>query len=94
LGNQDRFGGASGGETGLLTLDDDEHITGIVGTYGAYVNQIKFVTNKQSTAMFGSSIGEHKYIYSGAPNYELVGFFGYYGGFVDAIGFIFRDDLH
>lgn len=38
--------------------------------------------------------GHQEFIYSGAPHHELVGFFGYKGSRIDALGVIFRGDLH
>lgn len=85
--------GGGGGQLSVFTLDRDEFLTGISGTYGASVDTIRLHTNKQTSAPFGganTSGGPANYLYEAPEGYEIVGFWGRSGDMIDAIGIIFR----
>jgi hypothetical protein len=91
--------GGNGGTEITIDMDPNHPFSGIKGTYDQYVNQLNLQIS-QEIAEFGNSIGKKEYSYNyyngrfqedaSIGNYEVVGFWGRAGSFVNAIGPIFR----
>jgi hypothetical protein len=87
IGYMDRHGG-DGGDDDTFDLRDGEYITAIGGRYGQYVDSIQFYTNMRISTIYGGSGGEADYYYEAPPGWQIVGFYGRSGDFVDAIGVV------
>jgi hypothetical protein len=81
----DRHGG-DGGDADTFDLRDGEYITAIGGRYGQYVDSIQFYTNMRISTIYGGSGGDADYYYEAPPGWQIVGFYGRSGDYVDAIG--------
>jgi hypothetical protein len=83
----DRHGG-NGGDADSFDLRDGEYITAIGGRYGQYVDSIQFYTNMRISTIYGGSGGDADYYYEAPPGWQIVGFYGRSGDYVDAIGVV------
>jgi hypothetical protein len=82
--------GSITGKPHVLRLAADEFIVGIRGRFGAQVDSICIITNKQVSPLFGGEGGNGAYIYEASPGSEIVGFYGRAGDSLNAIGVILR----
>lgn len=80
--------GGDGGTAETFSLNDDEHITAISGRYGQYVDSIRFHTNMRVSPTYGGSGGDADYYYAAPPGWQIVGFYGRSGAYIDAIGIV------
>ena len=89
-----------GGPRGFFSvfhLEEDEHLIGIAGRSGTYVDSIQFMTNKRTSPTFGGRGGDHEFHLDIPPDTEVAGFTGRSGEYVDAIGLTFspiRREFH
>lgn len=83
--------GGLGGTPHNFVLEPDEYLTGISGTHGWYINNIRFHTNKRTSDPFGGSDGDHEFRQDVPAGSQVVGFCGRNDWFVDAIGLIIRE---
>lgn len=84
-----RVGGISGDEH-VFVLDPDEHLVGISGQCGDYVDSICFHTNKRTSQLFGGSGGDTAYSLMAPDGSEVVGFYGRADWYLDSIGIATR----
>lgn len=82
--------GGLGGTPHSFALEPDEYLIGISGSYGWYINNIRFHTNKRISDTFGGDDGEHEFQQEAPAGSEVVGFCGRNDWFVDAVGLIVR----
>jgi hypothetical protein len=86
--------GGFGGEEQTLDLNREEHITSLDGQYGnadtSFVNSIRIRTDQGRSLAGGGPGGDGAYTYEAPQGFEIVGFFGRAGQFVDAIGIVLR----
>jgi len=78
--------GGRGGVQRQIDLADGEDIIAMEGTFGEHVHQIRFITNRGVTPMFGETVGPHPFHFTAQPGCRIVGFHGRAGALVDAIG--------
>jgi len=81
--------GGSGGAESIIQFSSGEYITQVVGWYGKYVSNFTFWTNKNSYPSYGTSAPVN-FEYSAPPGYEIIGFWGGAGKYVDRIGVVIR----
>jgi hypothetical protein len=89
-------GGFGGGASKFeLNLDAGDYITGISGTYKDYVNTISITTHLKGSGyyIYGSNQGPRGFHYSALEGYEVCGFQGGSGVYLDSLGVIFRPYL-
>ena len=84
-----RHGVGNGGEE-KLDINREEHIVHISGTYGRFVNSITIKTNQNREVSAGEGGGQGEYTYEAPEGFEIVGFHGRSGEFVDAMGVVMR----
>ena len=60
-GSWDVVSGYAEGTPVLLTLNDDEHVIGVFGTYRFYIQQIVLYTNRPRDQYFGSLKGLNEF---------------------------------
>jgi hypothetical protein len=80
-----------------FTLDSDEYITGISGSYGGdgdYVHHIKFITNKQTSSHYGWQDGAASFSYSIPATTDttanlFAGFCGRAAEYINKIGLVY-----
>jgi hypothetical protein len=82
-------GGVGGGEQ-TLDLFAGEHIIRIDGRFGQFVDSINIHTDRGRTLSGGGDGGVMGYEYNAPPGFEIEGFIGRSGIFIDAIGVILR----
>ena len=82
--------GGSGGVGQVLNLADREHITRIDGRFGQFVNSMTITTNLGQKLTFGGAGGDADYTYQAPDGFEISGFAGRAGAFIDAIGVSLR----
>ena len=86
-----RWHGGTGGLAYTFDLQPGEYVTSVSGTYGRFLNQIRFGTNTGRTSpTFGATSGQVSYSYQAPTGFEVIGLSGRAGDFVDAIGVILR----
>lgn len=85
-----RSHGGEGGRVSRFTLNNDEYIKAIEGRYGRFVDSIRIYTNRRSSARYGGTGGTVSYYYEAPAGFEIVGFHGHSGRYVDSIGVIMR----
>lgn len=78
-----------------LALRADEFIVGITGNYGGYhrgdvINHLTIYTNKGYSLQFGGYQGSRNFGFTVPDGYEICGFYGYSGTFLDSIGVFYR----
>ena len=78
--------GGFGGTLHVFTLDYDEHITGISGRYGKYLDSLVIHTNKRPQTRYGGPGGGCPFLLRVPDGYHLMGFSGRSGVFIDAVG--------
>ena len=82
--------GGPGGHEQRLDINREEHITKISGRYGDFVDSITIETDKGQKLEAGGAGGLGDYTYEAPPDFEIVGFYGRSGEFVDAVGVVLR----
>jgi hypothetical protein len=82
--------GGSGGRLSRITLAPGEHIRAIGGRYGRFVDSIRIYTNRRSSPIYGGSGGSVDFYYEAPAGFEIVGFLGRSGTYLDSIGVIMR----
>ena len=82
--------GGSGGAGQTFNLSDLEHIVRIDGRYGSFVNSITITTDSGLTQTFGGTGGSADFTYQAPEGFEISGFAGRAGAFIDAIGVSLR----
>ena len=82
--------GGRGGIPYEFLLEDGEHITGISGRYGWYIDSLRIHTNKRTSPLFGGHGfgGNYDYHLIIPPGQQLVGVYGRADWYVDAIGLV------
>ncbi len=85
----DHHGGFGGGEQNF-DLEAGEHVTSIDGRYGAYVDHINIHTDHGRVLSGGGGGGVEGYSYTAPPGFEIAGFIGRSGAYIDAIGVLLR----
>ena len=82
--------GGSGGTVQEVNLADREHIIRIDGRYGSFVNSMTITTDLGQQLTFGGTGGSADYTYQAPDGFEISGFAGRAGAFIDAIGISLR----
>ncbi|BAM00996.1 MULTISPECIES: DUF4332 domain-containing protein [Caldilinea] len=82
--------GGHGEHEHLFILDADEYLIGVSGRSGAYVDSIRFHTNKRVSPTYGGAGGEVDFSFLAPEGSEVVGFFGRADWYIDAIGILTR----
>jgi hypothetical protein len=82
--------GGSGGAAQAFNLADREHIIRIDGRYGSFVNSITISTDFGQMQTFGGTGGSADFTYQAPEGFEISGFAGRAGAFIDAIGVSLR----
>lgn len=85
--------GGLGGTHHVFTLQEGEYITGISGKYGTLVDSIQIHTNRRVSRLYGGSGGSADYIYEAPSGWEVAGFCGREGQFIDAIGVVLQKNV-
>jgi hypothetical protein len=83
--------GGSGGRLSRFTLAQGEHIRAIGGRYGRFVDSIRILTDRRSSPIYGGSGGSVEFYYEAPEGFEIVGFLGRSGAYLDSIGVIMRE---
>ncbi|MCG8578148.1 MAG: hypothetical protein MI810_24935 [Flavobacteriales bacterium] len=81
--------GGSGGGVATLTLDDDEYIVEISGTYGHYIGRLHIRTNKGKTGTYGAAHGgnsAHAFELRADEGFAIVGLHGTAGSYLNSLG--------
>jgi Jacalin-like lectin domain len=81
--------GGAGGRLSVFHLDADEHLTGISGRSGTYIDSIQFQTNKRSSPTFGGNGGNRDFRVDVPANAQVIGLAGRAAEYLDAIGLTF-----
>jgi hypothetical protein len=81
--------GGSGGQRQVFRLDSDEHLLGISGRYGDYIDSIKFYTDKRTSPTYGGSGGKRDFRIEVPSHNHAIGFVGRAARYLDAIGLNF-----
>ena len=81
--------GGAGGSLNVFHLDADEYLIGISGRSGAYIDSIRFESNKQTSPTFGGSGGSRDFRLEVPANAQFSGLAGRAGQYLDAIGLTF-----
>eukprot|EP00957_Ditylum_brightwellii_P002203 169359-Ditylum_brightwellii.AAC.1 len=85
--------GGNGGYLNTFELDDDEYITEVrVGKSGLVINAMQFVTNKRSSAKFGSGDINQYFKREGMVIESFYGREKRYGEYINDIGVQFRGE--
>ena len=82
--------GGGGGSASNFVLQPNEHLVRVFGEYANYVDEITFVTDLGRSQHFGGGGGKAHYEFNAPPGFEIVGFCGLSGWYIDAIGVVFR----
>ena len=82
--------GGGGGRESVFTLQGGEFIKAIYGRYGRFVDSITVVTNRRSSRRFGGPGGVVDYHYEAPDGFEIAGFTGRSGVYLDSIGVVLR----
>jgi hypothetical protein len=92
--------GGNGGDKHILevgSLERKEHIVKISGKYGQsffatdlLVHSVKIETDQGQKLEVGGTGGNADYTYEAPPGFEIMGFYGRSGEFVDAMGVVMR----
>lgn len=83
--------GGNGGRQDIFFLATGEYITEIWGKYGSFVDSIQFRTSTGRTSpRYGGTGGCANYRYNAPPGYEIAGFYGRSGAYIDAIGVVLK----
>ena len=84
--------GGEGGHEEFFQLAPDEYIISISGQYGQFIDSlyIHTSTGRVSKLCFGGRGGHKSYNFTAPDGYEIVGFFGRSGQWIDSIGVIAR----
>lgn len=82
--------GGHGEREHLFILDADEYLVGVSGRSGAYVDSIRFHTNKRVSPTYGGAGGDVEFSFLAPEGSEVVGFFGRADWYIDAIGILTR----
>ena len=85
--------GGSGGSLTEFPLGPGEFIAMLSGMYGDYVDSLTIFTNIRTFPPLGGTGGNKSYIYSAPENWEVAGFIGASGSYVDAIGIVARESF-
>jgi hypothetical protein len=85
----DHHGGFGGGEQNLDLLAN-EHIVRVNGRFGAYIDHITILTNFGRFITGGGGGGAVDFSFDAPAGFEIEGFIGRSGIYVDAIGVILR----
>lgn len=80
--------GGNGGNADTFSLRNGEYITAISGRYGQYVDSIQFHTNLRVSPTYGGSGGDADYYYEAPSGWQIVGFNGRSGAYIDAVGVV------
>lgn len=82
--------GGGGGRLARFALRKNEYITAVRGRYGKYVDSIVLRTSSGRVFSTGGKGGNVDYAYAAPPGYQIVGFHGRSGSFLDSIGVVIR----
>lgn len=83
--------GGTGGQRYVFKLGQGEKIISMNGTYGKYVHQLQFHTDRnRSSRVYGGDKGPASFHYRAPSNCSIVGFTGRSGAQIDAIGVVLR----
>ncbi len=83
--------GGNGGAQSVFRLNNGEYITSMWGRYGSYVDSIQFGTSTgRSSPKYGGNGGCGNFYYSAPAGYEIAGFYGRSGAYIDAIGVVLK----
>jgi len=82
--------GGSGGDKKVIRFDSDEHLVGISGRYGDYIDSLRIHTNKRTSAVFGGRGGNRDFRIEVPSGNQAVGFAGRAGEYLDAIGLVYE----
>jgi hypothetical protein len=77
----------------VVGLDPDEYVIRMEGTYGLYVNQLKFHSNFGREWSYGNVAGPRQFDYNhgyGLDGYEILTFHGASGIYLDSLGVHYR----
>ena len=89
--------GGTGGRDGTFTIIDGEYITAVWGNFGglrgSQVNYMTIRTNRNREEQFGAYHGSTGFSFELPPGYEVCGFFGASGTYLDNIGVYYRKHL-
>ena len=86
----DKHGG-DGGNAATFSLRDGEYINAISGSYGQYVDSIRFHTNLRVSPTYGGNGGDADYYYAAPPGWQIVGLYGRSGAYIDAVGVVLAE---
>lgn len=82
--------GIAGGTKHVIQLGSNEHIIGVSGHYGWFVDSLRVHTNRRTSELFGGPGGDHSYELYAPQDEEVVGFFGNAAWYIDAVGILTR----
>ena len=83
--------GGNGGAQSIFFLNSGEYITSMWGRYGSYVDSIQFGTSAgRSSPKYGGNGGCANFYYRAPAGYEIAGFYGRSGAYIDAIGVVLK----
>jgi len=78
--------GGTGGRSSVFRLDADEHVIGIYGRYGDYIDSLTIVTNKRTSQAFGGQGGRSDFRIDLPAGTKMIGFTGRAAKYLDAVG--------
>jgi hypothetical protein len=81
--------GGGGGGLKVFHLDADEYLVGISGRAGAYIDSIRFETNKRTSPTFGGTGGNNDFRIEVPRDAQVISLSGRAGSYLDAIGLNF-----
>ena len=84
--------GKDGGHLDVFPLSANEYLTSIEGRFGDYVDSMTLVTNtgRRSPAFGGGGGSKGSYVFQVPDGFEIIGFAGRAGDYIDQIGIAFR----
>jgi hypothetical protein len=82
--------GGGGGTRSVFRLGPGEYLRAVSGRYGRFVDSIRFYSNMKSSPLYGGRGGAVDFYYQAPADYEIVGFLGRSGKFLDSIGVVLR----
>lgn len=86
----DKHGGNGGNPGNIPGLEFNEHIIELDGTYGDYIDMLNIRTNLRSFGPFGLGGGPRTFLYHVPDGFEIIGFVGASGSYVDSLGIRYR----